>query len=148
MRQLAQADELYQRVADNRCFARPGEDGNTGGVSGELVEQPVAGAAADHMNDLDRPSGQSLQFEEHIPVGQRKAFKDTAGDGGVAVRARLPALLTEGANVSGMIARRQEAVVVGIDKRTQRFGRLCQRDQFRIGVGPPLLFPGGPALLQ
>ena len=67
-------------------------------------------------------SGQRLQFLEHIAVGQGQAVEDAASDGGIALRARLAALLAEGLNVGGVIAGREKAVVVGVNKGAQRFG--------------------------
>ena len=50
---------LHEDVAEGGRLDRPGQDRQLAGVRGQLAEERVPGAAADEVDDLDRPAGQA-----------------------------------------------------------------------------------------
>ena len=55
---LAARPRLHEHVSEDGRLDRAGEDGTGAGIGGELIEQGVARAAADDVDDFDALAGE------------------------------------------------------------------------------------------
>jgi hypothetical protein len=63
---------LDQDVADRGRLGRPGDHRQAAAVGGELAEQLVLRAAADHVHRIDRPTGQFAGLDHDRGVRGRQ----------------------------------------------------------------------------
>ena len=80
---------LDQHVAEGRRLDRTGHHRQPARIGRELAEQPVADAAADDVDDVDRPAGQPVGVLDGARVGRGEAVEDAADQRGPRRRARL-----------------------------------------------------------
>ena len=117
----------------------PATTGSAAGVGGQLAQQRVPRAAADEVDDLDRPRPVSRAASRDRPrVRGGEAVEDAAHErrAGPAGPAR-PVASHASAIRAGMSPGREERRVVRVDDRAagrQRRGRLEQRARGRSGV--------------
>src|SRR5690349_20083020 len=71
---------LDQQIAKRGRFDRASDDMALAGVCGDLVEQRIARATADDVNDLDGLPSDLFEAREDILVFQSEAFQNATGE--------------------------------------------------------------------
>jgi hypothetical protein len=120
IRGRAERARLDQRVAQRRRLDRARDHRQPARVGGELAEQFVPGAAADHVDDVRVPPGQLLDLHNRAAVRQGEAVEDAADDPGRAGGHRVGHAGAGGADALRHVAGGQERRVVRVDHGHQR----------------------------
>jgi hypothetical protein len=85
----AGGDRLDDQVAGGRRLDRPGQHRLAGRIGGGLIEEGVAGAAADDVDARDRGAGEPFDRRHHAGVPVRERVEDHPGDAGRLARQPL-----------------------------------------------------------
>ena len=140
---------LHRDVAERGGFDRPGDDGAAGGVRGELIEQPVARAAADDADLVEPRAGELLERLEHDAVLEGQALEDRARVRRPARRHRLPGLPAVAGDRRHHVVRVEEAAVIRIEQRLERVPLVARPPRAaRRTRSPARRGPRSPARLQ
>src|SRR5258705_11162174 len=105
---------LDQNISQGSGFDWSGQYATVAGVGGELVEQFVARAAADDVDDLDAFGADFFQISKDGLVFEGQAFQGAANQGAFRIRHRLARFAAEVSKGSRHVRGIQEASVIGI----------------------------------
>ena len=78
--EMTQGQRLDEDVADGRGLDRSGDDGQSGGIGGELVEQMAPAAPADDVKLFELVADNAFQLAQGLRVSQRQAFQNRADE--------------------------------------------------------------------
>src|ERR1043165_3948002 len=96
---------LDQDVSQDRCFDRTREYSAVASVRRELVEQSIAGTAADDVDNFYLVAADLLEAFENVLVFQRQAFQSATDQRAFGIRNRLSSFPAEATNSSRHIRR-------------------------------------------
>lgn len=139
---------LHQDIAENSRFDGTGKNRAVAGISGQLVEQTVARAAADDVDHLDALANDLFELTEYGLVLQSEAFKRATDQRSFRIRHRLAVLFAEIADGAGHVGRVAEAGIIGIDKGAEGRGSFGEANELGVVELFPLWFESAFALLD
>jgi hypothetical protein len=108
---------LHRNIAQRRRFDRTGDDRPADGIRDELVEKPVARAAADDPQVPVTHAGQFLEPLESNSVLECQAFENGARAARGIRRRGLPGVAAELRNRGRHVGRMKEGRVIWIEQR-------------------------------
>ena len=115
-------DGLDQNISARGGFGRADDDRQLKGVCGEMIQESVAGPAADDVHAFHVSACYPFDFIQRFAVEQREAFQDAAKDWTGLARHRLAGFLAECLDLGRHVTRFQETRIVRVDQGLERRG--------------------------